>query len=306
MGVIFFNCLHSPRALIADHTASFALQSSVELPPIDLDLQKDLSPLSSSTSSATSATSPQTALALALQTRLRGRVTQVGELASSGLTNVVDSGLGALRSLIGTSQALGGAAAEGLMVQVPGASSMVAATGLMAGTRPPNARRASGFSIASITASVAGIGSKDRVAAKDANGGNGNGKEWGAKREMVDYSGGGSSSSRPGSVYDQIDSDEEGSSGTDRAASDVEDAPLPKKEKEADTRSVRSVSSFRSAVVGLPSSANLLGGGERAERMSISERLATVGSGGGGASSPSSVPKVCLVFPFSPHQQEPS
>lgn len=271
-----------PLSLSSLTPPSFCLPpSSVELPPIDFDLQKDLLPSATSSSPA----------ALAAQSRLRDRVSQVGELATSGINNVVDSGLGALRSFIGTSQA----AADGLMVQVPSMPNVP-------GMRPTQTRRASAFSIASITASVAGIGSKER-GLKDG-GGAGSSNEWGAKREMVDVStsnNNASSSSRPGSIYERVEgsggsTDEEGSSGS---GSD-EDGELRAWKRgggggggvtgtDADARSVRSVSSYRS---GKTDSLQVAGSpGERSERMSISERLATVG-----LSSPSSVPKVSF-FP---------
>lgn len=276
-----------------------------ELAPIDPDLQRDLS----SISAATTGSAAQVAAA---QSRLRGKVSAVGELAVSGVNNVVGSGLGALRSLVNTGHALGGAAAEGLLVQLPGGvvGDMGGGAGGAGGATRPGGppRRASAFSIASLTASVAGIGSRERSASGSAllggsigstMGGGAGGSassvgagssnssiassrtasEWGPRREMVEVS------SRPGSIYErEDDSDDDDERDRGMRSSDDDDAGP------ADTRSLRSVrsvaSSRRSSSYMPPTNVgNPSAGQERSERMSISERFARLGSGSGGGAS---------------------
>jgi hypothetical protein len=186
--------------------------------------------------------------------------------------------------------------------------------------RPGAVRRTSTFSIASLTASVAGIASKERsrpidgASIKEPGGAP---REWGPKREMVDVS----SSSRPGSIYesregrrsfeeeegeDEIGSDEDGERGREEEGSDVDADADEAGDRFDDTRSIRSMKSVRSVRsvrsdklggggVVASSSPSPVDVGSKGERMSLSERFAKLASSGGAlspASESSSLPKV--------------
>ena len=287
------------------------MPSSADFQSFDEAVSKDLATLSTPQAQA------------AAQSRLRGRVTQVSDFASSGLNNVAATGLGALRSLIENGQM----AAEGFMIQVPGVSSNPATRPALLG------RKTSGFSIANLATSVAGIaasagraregsisslsgaspalGSGAAGSSAATSGGGGGPGEWGVKREMVDVS------SRPGSIFERGEaSDDDNDADGDRrsdASDDGGDDEVGALRKESDARSIRStrsVGSTRSLGTTLKDGG---GGGPplgspSSERLSISERFARL-STGGGDSSPvglgvaSSLPKVrrsrALYWPVS-------
>lgn len=221
-----------------------------------------------------------------------------------GLNNVAATGFGALRSLLENGQM----AAEGFMIQVPGVANPVRPALL--------GRKTSGFSIANLATSVAGIAASagrregsiaGSSTASPAVGGPG---EWGVKREMVDVS------SRPGSVYERVESsvsgDEDGGDDdahkSDPSDGEGEAGSLRKDSDARSIRSTRSVASTRSLGAALKADGTLIGS-PASERLSISERFARMSTGGGivpssGTESPvglgvaSSLPKVRASNPL--------
>ena len=274
---------------------------SADFQSFDEAVSKDLAALSTPQAQA------------AAQSRLRGRVTQVSDFASSGLNNVAATGLGALRSLIENGQM----AAEGFMIQVPGVTSSNPTRPALLG------RKTSGFSIANLATSVAGmaasaggraregsisslpgaspaIGSGPAAPGTAAGGGGGPG-EWGVKREMVDVS------SRPGSIFERGEvSDNDETDGPRRSdASDDGEDEIGAIRKDSDARSIRStrsVGSTRSLGASLKAAEGPPLVSPSSERLSISERFARMSTGGStggdspvGLGSSNSLPKVSPV-----------
>lgn len=211
-----------------------------------------------------------TASIASASSRLRGRVTQVGELAGSAagsankvLTGVVDSSWTALRGLINTNAAnmVGESPDEPVAELLSTTSTTSSRPGI-----PP--RRASTFSLASVTASVANIAaaaasgrdrSKSAASATESS--------WGGNREMVDVS------SRPASIREvgetaYSDDDEQESEDEESVRSDDE-AERGHMRRSSDARSIRSVSSMMSKE-GRKDEA------PKAERVSLSNRFASM------------------------------
>ena len=194
--------------------------------------------------------------------RLRGRVFQVGELAGSAadsankvITGVVDSSWTALRGLIN---------AQGALSDVTDVE----------GPCPPDAshpefrtRQASTFSLASVTASVASIAAAaaaSTTAARNRSRADSHAsplvveQQWGGNQEMIEVA------SRPDSVREQVADDAVLSHMSDEESTIGRDDP---QQHMSDARSIRSVSSMLSREVR----------DETKERMSLSNRLATIG-----------------------------
>lgn len=281
------------------------LTSSVEdLSPIGLNYLDESNADAASIASASS--------------RLRGRVFQVTEIAGSAadsankvITGVVDSSWTALRGLIGTTTALdhaqtneAGTGADGEDVSNADPSRPV--------LRP---RQASTFSLASVTASVASIAasaaataarSRSRATSRASALEHGHGNtgtsaptQWSGNQEMTEVS------SRPESIrdiYAHIDeSGSDGEHGQDQdAATDQQDDTSEKpmsfthKRRASDVRSIRSVSSMMRDI---QKEKDKDKGSEkekerkedkddRNERISISNRLASIGKLGLAGSTP--------------------
>lgn len=285
-------CVNSPSSACPSSAPLTLSRATWTLPSADFHsfddiLSKDIAALSSPQAQA------------AAQSRLRGRVSQVSDFASSGLNNVAATGLGALRSLIENGQM----AAEGFMIQVPGVPARPAILG----------RKTSGFSIANLTASVAGIaasaGGRVREGSISSVGSPAQGTvaaptaEWGVKREMMDVS-------RPSSIYERpespVEDDEDDEAGVSRSDEDDE-GETGSLRREADARSVRSTRSVASTRSVSLKADGVQVGSPASERLSISERFARMSTGGStsnsGAESPiglgvaGSLPKVTLA-PF--------
>lgn len=193
-------------------------------------------------------------------TRLRGRVFQVTELAGSAadsankvLTGVVDSSWTALRGLIGNN-------ADQLMVNDgQQQQSQLDRTVPRPNMRP---RQASSFSLASVTASVASIAAAASTAAarsrsRATSRASDTQQQWSGNQEMIEVS------SRPESIHELYPPEEMAEDGNDTQIEPEE------KETKADTKSIRSVSSMMSKE---DSSS-----GSKAERASLSNRLASIG-----------------------------
>jgi hypothetical protein len=212
-----------------------------------------------------------TASIASASSRLRGRVSQVGELAGSAagsankvLTGVVDSSWTALRGLINTNAAnMVGESPDEPVAELLSATS---ATSSRPGIPP---RRASTFSLASVTASVANIAaaaasgrdrSKSAASATESS--------WGGNREMVDVS------SRPASIREvgeQSYSDDEEEQESDDEESAESDAEVKHghMRRSSDARSIISVSSMMSKEARKNEE-------PKAERVSLSNRFASM------------------------------
>ncbi|KAH8116246.1 hypothetical protein DFH11DRAFT_1506064 [Phellopilus nigrolimitatus] len=185
---------------------------------------------------------------------LRGRVEQqVDAIAGSAnkvLTGVVDSGFGVLRSLLPLApgeQQNSQASGDGSVENAPW-NNIRPGFGLL--------RRESGFSIASLAASLPGAGARDRSRSFASSHHLGN--EEG--QEMVE--------SRPGSVRNVVLEDAEVESEVGESAEDGDESEEEEDDARHDTRSVRSFESMMSSRSRSKQKA------EKKERMSISDRLA--------------------------------
>lgn len=185
--------------------------------------------------------------------RLRGRVFQVTEMAGSAadsankvLTGVVDSSWTALRGLMGNNPD----------------QQMVVENGVSVPTVPrPNMRprQASSFSLASVTASVASIAAAASTAAarsrsRATSRASETQQQWTGNQEMMEVS------SRPESIHELHPTEEEAVEESNRSEEKLE-------KDRSDVKSIKSVSSMMSKE----------DSGSRAERASLSNRLASIG-----------------------------
>ena len=242
-------------------------------------------------------------------TRLRGRVFQVGEMAGSAagsankvITGVLDSSWTAMRGLISSPP---NANDDGVIPAQP---------------RPTRARQASTFSLASTVASIAAAATT--AAARSRAGSRasemvsthhvGNGQQWQGNQELVEVT------SRPESIHETADdgytygfdhgqyAEGAGQESEDRELEDrpdiEEDDLVMRTRSLSDARSIRSVASDKSG-----KSREMKKDDSRSERVSLSDRLANIGSlgrvGSGTdlqAANPGKEPsiKVCVFSPY--------
>ena len=194
--------------------------------------------------------------------RLRGRVFQVGELAGSAadsankvITGVVDSSWTALRGLI----IAPGPSTDVMDVEDPGPSD--------AANSELRAPQHSTFSLANVTASVASIAAAaaaSTTAVRNRSRADSHAsplaveQQWGGNQEMIEVA------SRPDSARELAADDVLPSHVSDEESENVKDDP---QQHISDVRSIRSVSSIMSREIR----------DETKERMSLSNRLATIG-----------------------------